>query len=870
MDIGIDLGTTFSVIAVKGKMQLTEGYPPPLYLPECDVTIIPTPEGDYTFPSVFWVDLDDPEFPVIGIEAVQKAEEGLSPIMFSKRSIGTDEALKINDRTFTAKEVATHILRYLKSCAEKALGEPINRAVVTHPAYFDRNQIQETKDAAIAAGFDMSCPEQVMMEPVAAALAYMQGDIRDPLRVMTYDLGGGTFDVTILERSQGVTTMKGFDGDHLLGGYNFDRELVQWILGRLSEAGRVIPYDENNPEDRGRRARLLQLAESIKIKLTEQRSSKVYVPIKAPDILIDSNGKKVQILDRINREEYAKLIKEHLDRTIDCCYRALAKAKMDAKDLDAVLLVGGSTYGQWVIEAVQDAFSVEVEPYNPDLCVAAGAAIQAAELPPIGHGLGIKVIMDLQPWSELSFINIAGKVKADDGSDLDESNRVGLKVLLTTPEGVTLEPCPLGQGGTFLFEDIELRKGKVNKLTIQVVDDEGRERFVETFSVKHVQEDDQRECVIASKDIEQVLPKPLYLETAEGLKPLAMEGDPLPARCEMIGKRLWSNSSLRINVWQEDKKVGEIVVNDIPEDAGEGCPVVVTVEITRNNEMRGTAKVLTRTGSVAVECPVHIIFPPIKLPTLSVLKAQFEELKAQREQLEILSDDPEYRLLLAGQGNNIIKMLEKLFNEMQPDVQEIHRSLKKLDHIVNPPLDDMDPPRAAFRRMIEECDQLLSVHGTDPQLQPLRTMLKNIEADGNDAFNTKNHKKWTIANENLVKLRNRIENIIRGPVEPGPPRQLPPTPILKDYFKMEVDQLRASLDAKRMELENRSDYESVLKVRCDDIERRIDQMDIAIDKVDDNLAPEQGLAKLQLAIRAKQRLQEEIRNVGHDIKDIRR
>ena len=148
----------------------------------------------------------------------------------------------------------------------------------------------------------------MMMEPAAAALAYVRGENRDPLRVMTYDLGGGTFDVTILERHQGIIALKAFDGNQLLGGYNFDRELVRWIVNRVKESGRRIPYDENNTRDRGRRARLLHLAEMTKILLTEQRSPKVPVTIKSADILVDDEGKPVQVLERITREQFTELI----------------------------------------------------------------------------------------------------------------------------------------------------------------------------------------------------------------------------------------------------------------------------------------------------------------------------------------------------------------------------------------------------------------------------------------------------------------------------------------------------------------------------------------------------------------------------------
>ncbi|HEV7406090.1 MAG TPA: Hsp70 family protein, partial [Chthoniobacteraceae bacterium] len=239
-DIGIDLGTTYSVIAIKGRVELQPSYGKKgIYVEECDATIIPTPAGDPSFPSVFWVDPADGRI-VIGMEAKRKAEDGGAPIMFSKRAIGTMELLPLHDRSYTAQEVAGHILRHLKECAEAALGRPVRRAVVTHPAYFERNQVEETRAAAVAAGFDMRDDRQMMMEPAAAALAHTCTIQTDPLTIVTYDLGGGTFDVTVLQRKEGVIRMLSFDGDHLLGGYNFDRALVQWILDKLREKGRTI------------------------------------------------------------------------------------------------------------------------------------------------------------------------------------------------------------------------------------------------------------------------------------------------------------------------------------------------------------------------------------------------------------------------------------------------------------------------------------------------------------------------------------------------------------------------------------------------------------------------------------------------------
>ena len=220
MDIGIDLGTTFSVIAVNGKVDLMPDYPggPGVYLADCDVTVVPSLRGENTFPSVMIPDPDNPANWLFGSDALQKEEEGYAPVLFSKRKIGTLEEIPVETGTVTAREVAARFLRHMKECAELALGQPIMRAVVTHPAYFDRGAVEETREAAQQAGFDMSLPQQMLMEPTAAALAYTRTDTRDPLRILTYDLGGGTFDVTYMERIDGVIQIRSFDGNHLLGG----------------------------------------------------------------------------------------------------------------------------------------------------------------------------------------------------------------------------------------------------------------------------------------------------------------------------------------------------------------------------------------------------------------------------------------------------------------------------------------------------------------------------------------------------------------------------------------------------------------------------------------------------------------------------
>src|SRR5262249_271403 len=162
-----------------------------------------------------------------------RAEAGDCPIMFSKRSIGTNVLLPLHDRTYTARQVATQILRYLKGMAEQALGCRVPRAGGTPPPSLHPHHPPAPPAPPPPPGPARALAEHRATEPVASALPYLRGETRDPLRVLTYDLGGGTFDVTVLERREGVVSVKAFDGDRLLGGYNFDRALVEWLLARL-------------------------------------------------------------------------------------------------------------------------------------------------------------------------------------------------------------------------------------------------------------------------------------------------------------------------------------------------------------------------------------------------------------------------------------------------------------------------------------------------------------------------------------------------------------------------------------------------------------------------------------------------------------
>jgi hypothetical protein len=854
--IGIDLGTTFSVIAVAGKVSLVDGYPAEGRYLDCDVTIIPTPHYEYTIPSVV---LERPSAPgtfIVGMESKQAAEEGESPIMWSKRKIGTTERLPLRQGSMTAKDAAREILKYLKSVAEQALGRPVRRAVVTHPAYFDRNQVEETREAAVQAGFDMAQVEQTLMEPVAAAYAYTRQDPKDPLRIMVYDLGGGTFDVTILERRGGAITCKAFDGNQLLGGYNFDRKLAQWILDKLAAKGRQVPYDENNAEDRGRRARLLTFAESLKIRLADMgRKKKVPIDVQ-PDFLVDTEGRKIKVMEKISQEEFVGLIRQELDETIACCNRCLAKANLQPQDLDYVLLVGGSTHGPWIDELVRTTFGVEPQRFEPDLCVAAGAAIQAQSLPTVDRQGDLELVMDVPPRSSLPAIDITGRLNAPD------PERKGLQMMLRTPQGRSVGPQPLSEGGTFLFRNVALLEEGPTVFDLQVLEalgTSGVPRLQKTLTVTYAPE---------SSDVvghHTSLPKPLYIKTVSGIHLFAEEGDPLPSEELLIDlKRVFSGPTETIDILQGGEPAGQILIENIPDQAGEGAKIKLKVRVTEKNEIKGVAQVFAvRGGALACQGEVFVKFPPTPIPELRDLEDQFRRLEDDRAQKITLSDDPEQRTLMVGKGARLANEIREKFREQAPDRQEIMAKLRELNAVVNPPESDMDPPRAHFESLLISCRELLADKKDDPQVQMFMHMVEKCDREGHDALLKKDERKWGTINESLAALYRKLQPAEVEERRRGSEQILPETVILKDQALFAIGQMRESLNGARDSLgaADLPKYEAVFKSRVEAVAKTIDVMEQKVKDIKDETKNTEALGKIQVALRDRATVERKIRDL---------
>jgi molecular chaperone DnaK len=365
--VGIDLGTTFSAVGTVQKGR-------PVILPNGAERIIPSVVG-FTPAGAL----------VVGTPArnqyVLYPEQTVRSI---KRRMGTDVPITLNGRDYTPAEISAIILREMKRIAEINLGEPVDHAVITVPAYFPDAARQATKDAGEIAGFTV---ERIINEPTAAALAYGLDRTGEKQLIAVYDLGGGTFDVSIIELNQGVIEVRASHGDTHLGGDDFDMRLVDFLAKDFIDEHEIDPRD-----DRKAMARLLRAAEQAKITLSAQPFAQV-----REEYLLEKDGRPLHLEVEVARSEFEELIRDLLQGTLAAFDQALADAGLQKGDLEKVIFVGGSTRIPLVWELIANHVGLEpMVEINPDEAVALGAGVQAALI--AGEPLEA-ILVDVTPHS---------------------------------------------------------------------------------------------------------------------------------------------------------------------------------------------------------------------------------------------------------------------------------------------------------------------------------------------------------------------------------------------------------------------------------------------------------------------------------------
>ncbi|HOM02461.1 MAG TPA: molecular chaperone DnaK [Acetivibrio sp.] len=349
--IGIDLGTTNSCVAVM------EGGEP---------VVIPNSEGARTTPSVVAFSKTDER--LVGQVAKRQAITNPERTIISiKRDMGTDRRVKIDDKSYTPQEISSMILQKIKADAEAYLGEKVTQAVITVPAYFSDSQRQATKDAGKIAGLEVL---RIINEPTAAALAYGLDKETDQ-NILVFDLGGGTFDVSILEIGDGVFEVLATSGNNRLGGDDFDERIIDYLVDTFKKENGI---DLRN--DKMAMQRLKEAAEKAKIELSGVTTTNINLPF----ITADATGPK-HLDVTLTRAKFEELTADLVEKTMEPTRRAMQDAGLTPDKIDKILLVGGSTRIPAVQEAVRKFFGKEpFKGINPDECVAIGAAIQAGVL----------------------------------------------------------------------------------------------------------------------------------------------------------------------------------------------------------------------------------------------------------------------------------------------------------------------------------------------------------------------------------------------------------------------------------------------------------------------------------------------------------
>jgi molecular chaperone DnaK len=364
--IGIDLGTTNSCVAV------LEGGEP---------KVIPNPEGNRTTPSVIAFKNGERQ---VGEVAKRQAITNPNTIISIKRHMGTDHKVEVEGKEYSPQELSAIILQYLKSYAEDYLGEPVTKAVITVPAYFNDAERQATKDAGKIAGLEV---ERIINEPTAAALAYGLDKMDEDQTILVYDLGGGTFDVSILELGDGVFEVKATAGDNRLGGDDFDQVIIDYLVEQFKKENGI-----DLSKDKMALQRLKDAAEKAKKDLSGVTSTQISLPF-----ITAGEAGPLHLEVNMTRAKFEELSAGLVERTMGPTRQALKDAGLNPSDLDKVILVGGSTR----IPAVQEAIKKETgkEPHrgvNPDEVVAMGAAIQGGV---ISGDVKDVVLLDVTPLS---------------------------------------------------------------------------------------------------------------------------------------------------------------------------------------------------------------------------------------------------------------------------------------------------------------------------------------------------------------------------------------------------------------------------------------------------------------------------------------
>jgi molecular chaperone DnaK len=863
--IGVDLGTTNSCVYYLNS--------------EEDPVLVTDRLGRKIFPSAVWCAGPGKEI-VVGHAAKSRLGQQPPPIMAVKRKIGTTETVDLGGQPVSAVAVSAHILSFLKKLVEEATGDRVGAAVVTVPAYFDAAPKRDTYLAAVEAlfGGDAALARgrlELQLEPEAAAFAYTLEDPAEHLRILAYDLGGGTFDVTVLEKSPaaGLSVLR-FGGDPHLGGDNVDDRIAAWILyllrgGKREALDRILdparyPVDDQytvlqqlltddeaalraglRPEDRELRLAAkpgyalaldpgdpLDLARIQKLKLLAEKAKMdltvaTETPIAQQAAFSDQEGNLVDIDVPLDRFTFNRLIGDFVQRTLDETARVLAASGLAPQELDRIVLVGGSTRMPIIREELERRYGCPVQLADPDLIVARGAACKARQLgaPDLG-GRDAAAVRDRRK------LELEHPRKTS-----DERVQIKGRVARPLPDhrvylsrgGEELAEAPL-DGDRFLLERVPLVPNAPNHFHLQIADREDNLYAETELTIVH----DAR-AAAGSDHLPQRLTKPIRAEGLRGLTTLLPEGEPLPAQASAEGTRGTSEDRIVIPLYEGERWLANLVVTGIDPTLPQGALIDVQFAIDKDFSCTATATVRDTRQSESVVLRI----PRIEVPEAAELDCLLDDAVAELDNDIGAVRDRERRARLAQRQRRLRAEYRKARCELTPDRHHLHSLVLELRTLlieVRGAQDHLDPPREDFERLLGAARRLAARldEGAAVSRDDILAKLAALERAGAEAWERQDAVLWQSANAALGRTRQDLD----GMLEPHPdPRRFPPERIQRDLLawlfdlreKAEEAGLAGTFAAPLDQLES--------AVRQVDLHRRDEARDALLDLVSEHLRP---------------------------------
>ncbi len=839
--VGVDLGTTNSCIYYLDD----QGNP----------VLVEDKLNRKIFPSVVWSAGEGREV-IVGHKAKSRLGQQPPPVVAVKRLMGTTETVSLGGERVTSVQVSAHILRYAKQMVEEMTNDQVGGVVVTMPAYFDSAPKQDTCKAAIEAFFngdETAAADRLalQLEPEAAAYAYTIEDPADRLKILVYDLGGGTFDVTILEKSPeaGLHVLK-FGGDPHLGGDNVDDRIAAWILyllrggmhevldrildsgsyteekryvilqqiltndveglrGELSLPDRdllvgasprfALKLDPQNPEDLARIHLLKSLAERAKMDLTTSTEA----TITRQGAFQDQEGETVDIDLTLSRGDFNRLIGDLVSRTIEATSLVIKESGLRVAEIDRLLLVGGSSRMPCIAEELQKTFNLPIQMKDPDLIVARGAAFRGRDLnpPPLAvPGEEQRLALEYPRQTPDRKVNIRGQVDRE----------VNDYRVYVSRDGAEEWNAPVN-GGRFIVADVTLVENAENTFRVEVTDPDENIYAQAEIAIRH-----DPQAVSSLAPLSTSITKPIRILGIRGFKTVIQEGEMIPVQKTVACHRATLDDFIIIPFfegerWLDDLRI-EPVDPSLPKNAAIDVKVTFNADYTLN--AIGTVRATNQNQTVTIK------IERVAIPNVGKLDDELDETLEQLENDLALVRDPNARAGFSRRMRRLDADYRKARRELTPNMHHLYSivsELKKLlvevrgaQNFLTPPFEEFEKSLGVVRRLAGELEDQGALTRRD-----VLEKIAALEKAGKDAWDREDAANWKSITGELERLK---ENLRSATLPPRPdPRQFPPEFIQREMLAW-IGKLREQVRTNH--LENRFDAE------LDQVEGMIRRVDL--------------------------------------------